>query len=108
MSDSSKTFYRDVRKKPHEFESREDFLNHDLTVMSFRRWGIHLPSRDYSIEIEDWVPALAATIGKVVMVTAMVAAFAAQFGLSPELLQKTCVTNCLLQALCSLSCFPPS
>lgn len=55
MSDSSKTFYRDVRKKPHEFESREDFLNHDLTVMSFRRWGIHLPSRDYSIEIEDWV-----------------------------------------------------
>ncbi|MDF4311142.1 DUF3360 family protein, partial [Vibrio parahaemolyticus] len=84
MSDSSKTFYRDVRKKPHEFESREDFLNHDLTVMSFRRWGIHLPSRDYSIEIEDWVPALAATIGKVVMVTAMVAAFAAQFGLSPE------------------------
>ncbi|MBJ4371288.1 DUF3360 family protein, partial [Salmonella enterica subsp. enterica serovar Kentucky] len=49
MSDKSKTFYRDVRKKPHEFENREDFLNHDLTVMSFRRWGIHLPSRDYSI-----------------------------------------------------------
>ncbi|MDW1873117.1 DUF3360 family protein, partial [Vibrio sp. Vb0598] len=34
MSDSSKTFYRDVRKKPHEFENREDFLNQALTVMS--------------------------------------------------------------------------
>ncbi len=63
--------------------------------MSFRRWGIHLPSRDYSIEIEDWVPALAATIGKVVMVTAMVSAFAAQFGLSPEFIAETCVTNYL-------------
>ncbi len=84
MSNKSKTFYRDMRKKAHEFESREEFLNHDLKIMSFRRWGIHLPSRDYSVELEDLVPALAATIGKVVMVTAMVAVFAAQFGLSPE------------------------
>jgi hypothetical protein len=73
-----------MRRKAQEFESREEFLNHDLKIMSFRRWGIHLPFRDYSIEIEDWVPAIAATIGKVVMVTAMVAVFAAQFGLSPE------------------------
>ncbi len=57
MSGTGKTFYRDMRKKPHEFENREDFLNHDLTIMSFRRWGIHLPSRDYSIEIEA-LPAL--------------------------------------------------
>ncbi|GMQ47263.1 DUF3360 family protein [Vibrio sp. 10N] len=84
MSGSSKTFYRDMRRKAQEFKSREEFLNHDLKIMSFRRWGIHLPFRDYSIEIEDWVPAIAATIGKVVMVTAMVAVFAAQFGLSPE------------------------
>ncbi|OIQ26683.1 DUF3360 family protein [uncultured Vibrio sp.] len=84
MSKQSKTFYRDMRRKAQDFESREEFLNHDLKIMSFKRWGIHLPSRDYSIEIEDWVPALAATIGKVVMVTAMVAVFAAQFGLSQE------------------------
>ncbi len=84
MSSKNKTFYRDMRRKAQEFDNREEFLNHDLKIMSFRRWGIHLPLRDYSIEIEDWVPALAATIGKVVMVTAMVAAFAAQFGLSPE------------------------
>jgi hypothetical protein len=84
MSKKSTTFYRDMRRKAQEFENREDFLNHDLKIMNFRRWGIHLPNRDYSIEIEDFVPALAATIGKVVMVTAMVAVFAAQFGLSPE------------------------
>ena len=52
--------------------------------MKFRRWRIHLPFRDFQVEFEDLVPALAATIGKVVMVTAMVAAFASQFGLSPE------------------------
>ncbi len=84
MSKKNKTFYKDMRRKAQDFESREDFLNHDLKIMNFKRWGIHLPSRDYSIEIEDFVPALAATIGKVVMVTAMVAVFAAQFGLSPE------------------------
>jgi hypothetical protein len=84
MSKKSKQFYKDMRRKAHEFESREEFLNHDLKIMSFNRWGIHLPSRDYSVELEDLIPALAATIGKVVMVAAMVAVFAAQFGLSPE------------------------
>lgn len=76
--------YQEQRKKSSEFEKREDYLEHELSIMKFRRWRIHLPFRDFNIEIEDWVPALAATIGKVVMVTAMVAAFATQFGLSPE------------------------
>ncbi|WP_422128089.1 DUF3360 family protein [Vibrio hannami] len=80
----NKKFYRDMRRKAQEFETREEFLNHDLKIMRFNRWGIHLPSRDYSVELEDLIPALAATIGKVVMVAAMVAVFAAQFGLSPE------------------------
>ena len=76
--------YKAQRKKSSEFEKREDYLNHELLIMKFRRWKVHLPFRDFHIEFEDLVPALAATIGKVVMVTAMVAAFAAQFGLSPE------------------------
>lgn len=76
--------YREQRKKSSEFEKREDYLEHELLIMKFRRWKIHLPFRDFRVELEDLVPALAATIGKVVMVTAMVAAFAAQFGLSPE------------------------
>ncbi|TCS43119.1 DUF3360 family protein [Reinekea marinisedimentorum] len=84
MTEHSQPEYREVRKKASEFESREAYLNNELKIMSFKRWGVHLPFRDYNIEIEDWVPALAATIGKVVMVTAMVAVFAAQFGLSAE------------------------
>lgn len=80
----NKRKYQEMRKKASEFESREAYLNHELKIMNFRRWGLHLPFKDYNIEIEDWVPALAATIGKVVMVTAMVAVFAAEFGLSAE------------------------
>ncbi|MGL1902188.1 MAG: DUF3360 domain-containing protein [Fibrobacterales bacterium] len=76
MAKDPNQFYKQMRKKSKEFDNREEYLNHELKIMSFRRWGIHLPFKDYNIEIEDWVPALAATIGKVVMVTACVAAFA--------------------------------
>lgn len=76
--------YKEQRKKSSEFNTRQEYLEHELTIMKFKRWRFNMPFRDFRIEIEDWVPALAATIGKVVMVTAMVAAFAAQFGLSPE------------------------
>ncbi len=76
MAKEEKQFYSDLRKKSSEFENREEYLNHELKIMSFRRWGVHLPFRDYNIELEDWIPALAATIGKVVMVAACVSAFA--------------------------------
>ena len=76
--------YKEKRIKSSEFKSREAYLEHELSIMNFRRWRINVPLRDFQIEFEDIVPALAATIGKVVMVTAMVAAFAAQFGLTPE------------------------
>lgn len=76
--------YKEKRKKSSEFKNREEYLEHELLIMKFRRWKIHLPFRDFHIEFEDLIPALAATIGKVVMVTAMVAAFAVQFGLTPD------------------------
>jgi hypothetical protein len=84
MRNNKKNYYQENRKKSSEFSKREDYLNHELLSMKFKRWSVHLPFRDFHIEFEDLVPALAATIGKVVMVTAMVAAFAAQFGLSQE------------------------
>lgn len=84
MKKTEKNSYKENRKKSKEFETREEYLNHELLIMKFRRWRIHLPFRDFHIEFEDLIPAIAATIGKVVMVTAMVAAFAAQFGLTPE------------------------
>ncbi|SNR35329.1 DUF3360 family protein [Lutibacter flavus] len=84
MKKEAENSYKKQRKKSSEFNNREEYLEHELSIMKFRRWRIHLPFRDFHIEFEDLVPALAATIGKVVMVTAMVAAFAVQFGLSPE------------------------
>ncbi|MBK3516380.1 DUF3360 family protein [Carboxylicivirga marina] len=76
--------YKEQRKNSKEFNNRTEYLEHELTIMKFRKWRLNLPFRDFSFELEDLVPALAATIGKVVMVTAMVAAFAVQFGLAPE------------------------
>jgi hypothetical protein len=76
--------YKEKRRNSKEFSSREEYLEHELKIMNFRKWRLNLPFKDFSIEPEDIVPAIAATIGKVVMVTAMVAAFAAQFGLSAE------------------------
>ena len=84
MSKENRQSYKEQRKKSDEFKTREEYLEHELSIMKFRRWRVHLPFRDFHIEVEDLVPALAATIGKVVMVTAMVAAFATQFGLAPE------------------------
>jgi len=49
--------------------------------MTPKRWRLNLPVRDFNFEIEDFVPALAATIGKIVMVSAVVAAFADVMGL---------------------------
>lgn len=76
--------YQSKRKKSKEFKTRKEYLEHELSILNFRKWRINLPFRDYSIEVEDIAPGIAATIGKVVMVTAIVAAFATQFGLSPE------------------------
>lgn len=84
MSKENKSTYQKQHKKSEEFKNREEYLEHELEIMKFRRWRINLPFRDFNIELEDFVPAIAATIGKVVMVTAMVAAFANQFGLTHE------------------------
>lgn len=83
-SDSVSTSYQDSHKHRAEFASREEYLNHELQIMQPKRWRINLPLRDYRIEWEDLVPGMAATIGKIVMVAAVVGAFAAPLGLSPS------------------------
>lgn len=67
-----------------DFNSREEYLNNELLITSPKRWKINLPYRDFGIVIEDWVPALAATTGKIVMVATMTV----QFGLDAALLLK--------------------
>jgi len=81
MHEEKEMSYKELHKHKSEFKTREEYLNYELEIARYKRWGINLPYRDYRIEIEDWVPALAATIGKIVMVAAMAGAFAFQFGL---------------------------
>ena len=51
---------------------RSDQLNQDLINYPAKKWAINFPTVDYTIRIEDIVPALAGAIGK----SALVAAFA--------------------------------
>lgn len=80
---SEKPNYQTLRKKPKEFKSRGEYLEHELSIMDPKPWSINLPGRDYRFEIEDLVPAIAGTIGKVVMVAAIAGAWATAYGL-PE------------------------
>lgn len=83
-TDETSSSYRSHHKPKEAFTSRSEYLEHELTIMEPKRWRINLPFRDYRFELEDWVPAMAATIGKIVMVAAVVAAFAAPLGLSSD------------------------
>lgn len=99
MSDTAQPSYRAQRKPRRSFETRAAYLEHELSIMSPRRWRLNLPFRDYHFELEDAVPALAATIGKIVMVAAVVAAFAAPLGLSNEFVIENVRFEMLIAAL---------
>ena len=76
----SKT-YQELHKPSSSFATRDEYLKHELQIMKPKRWKMNLPFRDYRFEFEDAIPAMAGTIGKIVMVGAMAAAFAAPLGL---------------------------
>ncbi|PSJ43703.1 hypothetical protein C7H85_15765 [Zobellella endophytica] len=99
MSEAPFQTYRSQRKPRRSFDSRAAYLEHELSIMSPRRWRINLPFRDYRFELEDLVPALAATIGKIVMVAAVVAAFAGPLGLSNEFVVENVRFEMLIAAL---------
>ena len=73
--------YRQLHRPARDFDSREDYLDHELTIMQPQRWRLNLPGRDYRFEWEDLVPALAGTIGISVMYSAVMSSWAAEFGL---------------------------
>ncbi|MFB6349225.1 DUF3360 family protein [Moraxella sp. ZJ142] len=73
--------YQQLHRPSSSFDSRDEYLNHELQIMQPKRWRVNLPFRDYRFELEDAIPAMAGTIGKIVMVGAMAAAFAAPLGL---------------------------
>ncbi|WP_394203064.1 DUF3360 family protein [Shewanella waksmanii] len=73
--------YQQQHRASSTFESREAYLEHELTIMQPKRWRANLPGRDYRFEPEDSIAAMAATIGKVVMVGAIATTFATSLGL---------------------------
>ena len=79
--DSETLSYRDKHKPSSEFANRDAYLEHELQIMQPNRWRPNLPFRDYRFEWEDTIPAMAGTIGKVVMVGAIAATFAGPLGL---------------------------
>ncbi|MGB0838346.1 MAG: DUF3360 family protein [Flavobacteriaceae bacterium] len=74
--DNSKKTYKELHKPSSEFESRSDYLDHELQIMKPRRFRLNLPGRDFRFEWEDLVPALAGTIGIIAMYSSVMMAWA--------------------------------
>ncbi|QHJ10011.1 hypothetical protein FX988_00220 [Paraglaciecola mesophila] len=79
---STSDSYQALHQPSSAFDSRDAYLEHELQIMQPKRWRPNLPFKDYRFELEDTIPALAGTIGKVVMVSAIAATFAGALGLS--------------------------
>ena len=67
--------------------------------MAPKRWRPNLPFRDYRFELEDTIPAMAAAIGKVVMVGAIAATFAASLGLDESFILESVRYELLIVSL---------
>ncbi|MES1965789.1 DUF3360 domain-containing protein [Psychrobacter sp. AH5] len=91
--------YSELHKPYSSFKSRDAYLKHELQIMQPRRWRPNLPFRDYRFEFEDTIPAMAATIGKVVMVGAIAATFAGPLGLGEAFVLENVRYELLIVAL---------
>ena len=91
--------YQTQHRPSSSFSTRADYLEHELQIMRPKRWRPNLPFKDYRFEFEDLVPAMAATIGKIVMVAAVVGAFATQLGLSPDFVIENARFELIIAAL---------
>ncbi|MBW8192405.1 DUF3360 domain-containing protein [Neiella marina] len=76
MEQQDNKSYQELHKPASEFESRSDYLDHELQIMQPKRWGLNLPFRDFRFEWEDLVPAIAGTIGIIAMYSAVMMAWA--------------------------------
>ncbi|WP_122033086.1 DUF3360 family protein [Aliivibrio sp. EL58] len=74
--DQNEKSYSELHRPASEFNSRSDYLDHELQIMKPRRFGLNLPGRDFRFELEDLVPALAGTIGIIAMYSAVMMSWA--------------------------------
>ena len=99
MKDSQKARYSELHRKSSSFETRSEYLDNELSIMKPKRWGINLPFRDYRIELEDFIPAIAGTIGLVVMCSALTRAFADVYGLPASFIVENVRVDILVVSL---------
>ncbi|MEI4551984.1 DUF3360 family protein [Pseudoalteromonas spongiae] len=97
--DTHSASYESLHKPSSEFITRDEYLEHELQIMQPKRWRPNLPFRDYRFELEDAIPAMAGTIGKVVMVGAIAATFAGPLGLSDSFILENVRYELLLVSL---------
>ena len=57
-------------------KNREELLNEDLISYNPKKWNINIPFKDYNLRVEDIVPALSGSIGKISLVAAFAVAWA--------------------------------
>ena len=65
------------RGKPHS-----NSLDTDLLEYHPKRWRINIPFRDYRLRVEDLIPAISGSIGKISLVAAFAMAWATGFGIT--------------------------
>lgn len=63
-------------------QSRKDLLDQDLVNYHAKKWSLNIPFKDYTVRVEDLVPALSGTIGKAALVAAFAIAWAHGLGIS--------------------------
>lgn len=90
--------YIELHRPASEFETRSDYLDHELTIMKPRRWRLNFPGRDFRFEWEDLVPAIAGTIGITVMYSAVMSSWAHGFGLDENFIIENVRVEMLVSA----------
>lgn len=91
--------YSELHRPASDFDSRSDYLDHELIIMKPRRWRLNLPGRDFRFEWEDLVPALAGTIGITVMYSAVMSSWASGFNLDANFVIENVRVEMLISAV---------
>ena len=80
--------YHELHRPASEFPNRAAYLNHELQIMSPRRYALNLPGRDFRFEPEDLISALSGAIGVTVMLLSIMISWAE--GLNGQTLASMC------------------
>ncbi|MBU5484574.1 DUF3360 domain-containing protein [Clostridium sp. MSJ-11] len=67
-----------------KIKNRNDILTEELINYNPKKNGFNIPTKDYTVRLEDIIPALSGTIGKIALVAAFAIAWAKAYNISNE------------------------